>query len=65
MTTEKEPVTSIIFGTMTLGYRGYGARVHDLPTAQQMLDTYGRFGHHQLDTATPTATEPARKCSGT
>ncbi len=51
MTTEHEPVTSIIFGTMTLGYRGYGARVHDLPTARQMLDTYGSFRHHQLDTA--------------
>jgi hypothetical protein len=24
MSTEHEPVTSIIFGTMTLGYRGYG-----------------------------------------
>jgi aflatoxin B1 aldehyde reductase len=51
MTTEHEPVTSIIFGTMTLGYRGYGARVHDLPTAQKMLDTFASFGHHQLDTA--------------
>ncbi len=36
---------------MTFGYRGYGARVLDLPTATQMLDTYASFGHNQLDTS--------------
>jgi aflatoxin B1 aldehyde reductase len=29
----KAPITNIIFGTMTLGYRGYGTRVHDAATA--------------------------------
>jgi hypothetical protein len=29
MSTERPQVTNIIFGTMTLGYRGYGSRVHD------------------------------------
>ena len=28
----KAPITNITFGTMTLGYRGYGARVHDAAT---------------------------------
>jgi len=49
----KTPVTNIILGTMTLGYHGYGARVHDLETAGGMLDTYAAFGHDQLDTASP------------
>lgn len=49
----KSPVTNIIFGTMTLGYHGYGARVHDLATAGAMLETYAGFGHDQLDTASP------------
>jgi hypothetical protein len=29
MSTERPPVTNIIFGTMTLSYQGYGSRVHD------------------------------------
>src|SRR5258708_36465898 len=33
----KAPITNITFGTMTLGYRGYGARVHDAATADAML----------------------------
>src|SRR3981189_634561 len=44
------PITNIIFGTMTLGYRGYGARVHDAATADAMLGTFSDFGHDQLDT---------------
>ena len=46
----KAPITSIIFGTMTLGYRGYGARVHDAATADAMLGAVLEFGHDQLDT---------------
>jgi aflatoxin B1 aldehyde reductase len=46
----KAPITNIIFGTMTLGYRGYGARVHDAETAEAMLGTVLEFGHDQLDT---------------
>jgi aflatoxin B1 aldehyde reductase len=46
----KAPITNIIFGTMTLGYRGYGARVHDAATADAMLDTFLEFGNDQLDT---------------
>ena len=46
----KPPVTNIIFGTMTLGYRGYGARVHDAATADAMLGTVSKFGHDQIDT---------------
>src|SRR6202040_4481741 len=46
----KAPITNIIFGTMTLGYRGYGARVHDAATADAMLGTVSEFGHDQLDT---------------
>jgi predicted aldo/keto reductase-like oxidoreductase len=46
----KAPITNIIFGTMTLGYRGYGARVHDAATADAMLGTVSEFGHDQIDT---------------
>jgi aflatoxin B1 aldehyde reductase len=46
----KASITNIIFGTMTLGYRGYGARVHDAATADAMLGTVSKFGHHQIDT---------------
>jgi aflatoxin B1 aldehyde reductase len=46
----KAPISNIIFGTMTLGYRGYGARVHDAATADAMLGTVLEFGHDQLDT---------------
>ena len=46
----KAPITNITFGTMTLGYRGYGARVHDTATAGAMLSTVLEFGHNQLDT---------------
>src|ERR1700722_20001334 len=46
----KPPITNITFGTMTLGYRGYGARVHDAATADAMLGAVLEFGHDQLDT---------------
>ena len=46
----KAPITNITFGTMTLGYRGYGARVHDAATADAMLGAVLNFGHDQLDT---------------
>jgi aflatoxin B1 aldehyde reductase len=46
----KAAITNIIFGTMTLGYRGYGARVHDAATADAMLGAVLEFGHDQLDT---------------
>src|ERR1700738_1280122 len=46
----KAPITHIIFSTMTLGYRRYGARVHDAATADAMLGTVLEFGHDQLDT---------------
>jgi aflatoxin B1 aldehyde reductase len=46
----KAPITNIIFGTMTLGYSGYGARVHDAATADSMLGAVLEFGHDQLDT---------------
>ena len=46
----KTPITNIIFGTMTLGYRGYGARVHDAATADAMPGAVLEFGHDQLDT---------------
>ncbi len=46
----KAPITNIIFGTMTLGYRGYGARIHEGATADAMLGTVSEFGHDQLDT---------------
>src|ERR1700722_18051627 len=45
----KAPITNIIFGTMTLGYRGDGARVHDAATADAMLEAVLEFGHDQLD----------------
>ncbi len=35
---------------MTLGYRGYGSRVHDAATADAMLGAVLEFGHDQLDT---------------
>jgi aflatoxin B1 aldehyde reductase len=44
------PITNIIFGTMTLGYSGYGARVHEAAIADAMLGTFSQFGHDQLDT---------------
>src|ERR1700676_1206463 len=46
----KAPITNITFGTMTLGYRGYGARVHDAATADAMLGAVLEFGHDQVDT---------------
>src|ERR1700737_4567587 len=46
----KAPITNIIFGTLALGYRGYGARVHDAPSADAMLGTFSEFGHDQIDT---------------
>ena len=46
----KAPITNIIFGTMTLGYRGYGARVHDAAIADAMLGTVSQYGHDQIDT---------------
>jgi aflatoxin B1 aldehyde reductase len=51
MSTERAPVTNIIFGTMTLGYRGYGSRVHDTETAAAMLRMYSDAGYRALDTA--------------
>jgi aflatoxin B1 aldehyde reductase len=50
MSTERPPVTNIIFGTMTLSYRGYGSRVHDTETAA-MLTMYFDAGYRALDTA--------------
>ncbi|HKA76621.1 MAG TPA: hypothetical protein VKD19_05890 [Pseudolabrys sp.] len=49
----KAPITNIIFGTMTLGYRGYGARVHDAATADAMLGTVSEFGHDQWHSSGP------------
>ncbi|WP_426437631.1 aldo/keto reductase family protein [Bradyrhizobium genosp. P] len=46
----KAPITNFTFGTMTLGYRGYGARVHDAAIAEAMLGAVLEFGHEQLDT---------------
>src|SRR6267142_4899658 len=51
MCTEGAPVTNIVFGTMTLGYRGYGSRVHDTATAAAMLTMYSDAGYRALDTA--------------
>jgi aflatoxin B1 aldehyde reductase len=51
MTIERPSVTNIIFGTMTLGYRGYGSRVHDTETAAAMLTMYSDAGYQALDTA--------------
>ncbi len=51
MSTERAPVTNIVFGTMTLGYRGYGSRVHDTATAAAMLTICSDAGYHALDTA--------------
>ena len=47
----KVPIANITFGTMTLGYRGYGARVHDAATRRRnVLAPVLEFGHDQLDT---------------
>ena len=46
----KVPISNIIFGTMTLGYRGYGARVHDTATANAMLGAVLECGHDKIDT---------------
>jgi aflatoxin B1 aldehyde reductase len=51
MSAERPPVTNIIFGTMTLGYRGYGSRVHDTATGDAMLTMYSDAGYRALDTA--------------
>jgi aflatoxin B1 aldehyde reductase len=51
MNTTRPPVTNIIFGTMTLGYHGYGSRVHDTATADAMLTMYANAGYRHLDTA--------------
>ncbi|MEU0548392.1 aldo/keto reductase [Micromonospora sp. NPDC005979] len=44
------PVERIIFGTMTLGYHGRGARVRDVPTARRMLDQFRSRGYREIDT---------------
>jgi aflatoxin B1 aldehyde reductase len=44
-------VSNIIFGTMTLGYQGYGSRVHDAETAGEMFDVFASAGHRNVDTA--------------
>jgi aflatoxin B1 aldehyde reductase len=36
---------------MTLGYQGYGSRVHDTETAAAMLNVYSDVGSRALDTA--------------
>ncbi|EAW14959.1 aldo/keto reductase family protein [Aspergillus clavatus NRRL 1] len=42
----------IVFGAMTFGkLETLGARVHDLPTAADILDTFQRHNHHEIDTA--------------
>ena len=65
MSTERPPVTNIIFGTMTLSYQGYGSRVHDAETVSTMLNMYTDAGYGALDTAHATAAEPVNKCSAT
>jgi aryl-alcohol dehydrogenase-like predicted oxidoreductase len=44
-------VSNVIFGTMTLGYGGYGSRVHDLETARLMFDAFAAAGYRDVDTA--------------
>ena len=44
-------VSNIIFGTMTLGYEGYGSRVHDPETARSMFDAFASAGYRNVDTA--------------
>jgi aflatoxin B1 aldehyde reductase len=46
-----DSVTNVIFGTMTLGYEGYGSRVKDPGVAQAMVDAFAAAGYHDLDTA--------------
>ena len=58
----KAPITNIIFGTMTLGYRGYGARVHDAATADTMLGTVSHLATTRSTRAMTMATEAANRC---
>ena len=58
----KAAITNIIFGTMTLGYRGYGARVHDAATADAMLAPSWNLATTSLTRALPMAMEPANRC---
>ncbi|MFG3061692.1 aldo/keto reductase family protein [Streptomyces sp. NPDC048231] len=44
------PVERIIFGTMTLGYHGRGARVRDASTARSMLDLFHDRAYREVDT---------------
>jgi aflatoxin B1 aldehyde reductase len=44
-------VSNIILGTMTLGYEGYGSRVHDPETARSMFDAFASAGYRNVDTA--------------
>jgi aflatoxin B1 aldehyde reductase len=44
-------VSNLIFGTMTLGYEGYGSTVHDPETARQMFDAFAAAGYRDVDTA--------------
>jgi aflatoxin B1 aldehyde reductase len=36
---------------MTIGYEGYGSRVHDVETARAMFDAFTAAGHRSVDTA--------------
>lgn len=49
---QPKTAVKIVFGCMTFGPAGAEqARVHDLDTCRQILDTFAAHGHNELDTA--------------
>src|SRR6202047_637545 len=60
----KAPITNITFGAMTLGYRGYGARVHDAATANAMLCAVLESGPDQLATCSVYGDGPCDQMLG-
>ncbi|KAH9814637.1 NADP-dependent oxidoreductase domain-containing protein [Melampsora americana] len=52
MTSPKKTRIPLIFGTVTISNEGtFGSRIHDLGTAQKVIDVFRSHGHTELDTA--------------
>ncbi|KAH9821209.1 NADP-dependent oxidoreductase domain-containing protein [Melampsora americana] len=52
MTSSKKTRIPLILGTMTIANEGaFGSRIHDLSTAQKVIDVFRSHGHTELDTA--------------
>jgi aflatoxin B1 aldehyde reductase len=52
MTQEPKTKIKVVLGAMTIGKEGAEqARIHDYDKAGELLDTFTKYGHRELDTA--------------